>query len=259
MPTLSTRQRRSQIVELVQQTGEVRVTDLAKRFHVSAVTIRNDLSTLEQTGALVRDHGGATAPAEGGLLITSLPELGERTNAHLEQKRRIGKAAAALVSAGDTILLDAGTTTVHIARALARLEPLSIVTNALNVALELGSPAQELILLGGTFHRDSASTVGALAVQALSDLTVGTLFLGAQALDTEAGLTDSTMEIAEIKRAMIRAARRVVLVADATKWGRTSLHRIASLDAVDCLVSDSALPAAIHTHLTHLGIEVIIG
>jgi DeoR family transcriptional regulator of aga operon len=240
----------------VQREGHQRVTDLAARFAVSAVTIRSDLAILEQEGRLVRDHGGATALQTGNTLVTSLLRVDERAALHLEQKRRIGRAAAARVSPGDTVLLDAGTTSVEIARQLARVEPLTLVTNALNVALELGgAPAQRLILLGGVFHRESSSTVGPIAVQSLAGQT---LFLGTQAFDAAHGLTDSTMEIAEVKRAMIRCARQVVLVTDSSKWGRTSLTRVAALEEIDALITDDALPAEARALCATLGIELVI-
>lgn len=259
---LATRQRRSRIVELVHQEGEQRVTDLAERFSVSTVTIRTDLAVLEKEGRLVRAHGGASAPptsAAGGSLVTALLRIDERAALNLDQKRRIGRAAATRVAPGDTILLDAGTTAVEIARQVSRIEPLTVVTNALNVALELGAaPAQRLILLGGAYHAESSSTVGPLAVQALAELAVGTLFLGTQAFDAAAGLTDSTMEIAEVKRAMIRAARRVILVTDSSKWGRASLHRVSDLEDIDALVTDDGLPAEAREICARLGIELII-
>lgn len=257
--SLLTQQRRAQIVELVQREGNIRVADLAERFAVSAVTIRSDLALLEKEGRLVRAHGGATAAQTGKSFVTSLLRVDERVPLHHARKERIGEAAARLVFPGDAILLDAGTTSVEIARRIARIEPLTVVTNALNVALELGAaPGQRLVLLGGAFHRESSSTLGPLAVQALRELAVQTLFLGTQAMDAEQGLTDSTMEIAEVKRAMIRAARRVVLVTDSSKWGRTSLTRVAPLDEIDVLISDTDLPAEARELCEKLGIELVL-
>lgn len=260
MPALTTRQRRQEIADLVRREGELRVTDLVTRFGVSAVTIRSDLAKLEADGSLVRDHGGATAPVAGGKpLVTSLLRVDERATLNFEAKRRIGQAAASRVASGDTILLDAGTTAVEIARLVARLEPLTIVTNALNVALELGAaPGQSLILLGGAFHPKSGSTVGPLAARSLEGLAVGTLFLGTQAFDAGPGLTDSTVEIAEVKRAMIRSARRVVLVTDSSKWGRSSLHRVADLSEVDTLITDKNLPTEAREYCQQLGIELVL-
>ncbi len=256
---LLSQQRRAQIVALVQREGTMRVGELAARFDVSAVTIRSDLAALESEGRVVRDHGGASAPRTGNTFVTSLLRVDERSGLHLEKKRRIGEAAARLVAPGDAILLDAGTTSVEIARRLAHVAPLTVVTNALNVALELGASAdQRLILLGGAYHRESSSTVGRIAAQSLAELAVQTLFLGAQAMDAEQGLTDSTMEIAEVKRAMIRAARQVVLVTDSSKWGRTSLTRVAALDEIDILVTDHDLPVEARELCERLEIKLIL-
>lgn len=253
---LMTRHRRARIVEQVQRDGSVRVADLAARFGVSEVTIRSDLVILEKEGRLLRDRGGALAKG-GNHFVTSLLGVDQRASLRLDQKRRIGAAAAKLVSPGDAILIDAGTTAVEIARRLAQVAPLTVVTNALNVALELGAvPGHRLILLGGAFNRESSSTVGALTEQALADLSVQKLFLGTQALTAD-GLTDSTMEIAQAKRAMIRSARQVILVTDSSKWGTTSLTKVAPLSEIDTIITDTDLPADARKEIEALGIELV--
>lgn len=255
--TLMTGHRRARIVERVQREGSVRVADLAERFGVSEVTIRSDLVILEREGRLLRDRGGATAKGSHSF-VTSLVGVDERASLHLDKKRRIGAAAAQRVSPGDAIIIDAGTTAVEIARRLTHVAPLTVVTNALNVALELGAAAgQRLILLGGTFNRESSSTVGALTEQSLAELSVQKLFLGTQALDTD-GLTDSTMEIAQAKRAMIRSARQVILVTDSSKWGTTSLTKVAPLSEIDTIITDTDLPAEARTQIEALGIELVL-
>lgn len=255
--TLMTGHRRARIVEQVQREGSVRVGDLAARFDVSEVTIRSDLVILEREGRLLRDRGGALAKGSHPF-VTSLLGVDQRASLHLDKKRRIGAAAAQRVSPGDAILIDAGTTAVEIARRLAQVSPLTVVTNALNVALELGAAAgQRLILLGGTFNRESASTVGSLTEQSLAELSVQKLFLGTQAMDAD-GLTDSTMEIAQAKRAMIRSARQVILVTDSSKWGTASLTRVAPLSEVDTIITDTDLPADARSHIEALGIELVL-
>lgn len=254
---LMTGHRRARIVEQVQREGSVRVADLATRYAVSEVTIRSDLVILEREGRLLRDRGGALAKGSHQF-VTSLLGVDQRTGLHLDKKRRIGEAAARRVSPGDAILLDAGTTAVEIARQLTQVSPLTVVTNALNVALELGAAAgQRLIILGGAFNRESASTVGSLTEQALAGLSVQKLFLGTQAVDAE-GLTDSTMEIAQVKRAMIRSARQVILVADSSKWGTASLTKVAPLTELDTIITDTDLPADARAHIEALGIELVL-
>ncbi len=253
-----TRHRRNQILDLVRTDGSAHVTSLAQTFGVSTVTIRNDLAKLEKTGALLRDRGGAIA-APAPRQLKSLLGLNERATLNLEAKQRIGKAAAQLVAAGDTIIMDAGTTVVEMASHLAGIIPLTVVTNALNVALTIGAAAEaQVIFLGGTLSREASSTVGPLAEQTLANLAVQKVFLGTQALDLESGLTDTTLEIAQVKRAMIKAARQVFLLADSSKWDHTGFIKVAQLEEIDALISDEKFPASARTAVERLGIQLIL-
>lgn len=250
-------QRRAQIAELVRQSGAARVGDLAERFQVSEVTIRNDLMQLEKQGQIVRDRGGAL-PVGHAREITSLLAVEQRAHLQMPEKQRIARAAAALVSPGDTILMDAGTTVVEMAPHLAGISPLTVVTNALNVALEVATKTEaRVILLGGNFSRESSSTLGSLAEQTLGELLVQKAFLGTQAFDLEHGFTDTTMEIAQVKRAMIKAARRVILLTDSSKLGHSGFIKVAPLTAVQTLITDTGLPDDARTALERLGVEVI--
>lgn len=255
---LMTLQRRDRIIEIVQSAGSVRVSELSDRFGISEVTIRNDLVVLEREERLVRDRGGAISK-ESRYFVSSLPRMDERAQLHLDVKRRVAQAAAARVQPGDTILLDAGTTIVEMAPHLVSRAPLTVVTNGINVMLELSRQKDiRLICLGGSFHPESGSMVGPLAEEALAKLTIQKLFLGTQALDLEHGLTDSTMEIAQVKWAMIRAARQVILVTDASKWDHAGFIKVAPLTGIDTLVIDDALPAAARPAIEQLGIELVI-
>lgn len=255
---LMTLQRRERIVAMVQSQGSVRVAELAARFAISEVTIRNDLVVLERDARLVRDRGGAIAK-EARYFVSSLPRMDERAQLHLEIKRKVAQAAAARVQPGDTILLDAGTTVVEMAPHLAARAPLTVVTNGINVMLELSRHKDlRLVCLGGSFHPESGSMIGPLAEEALARLTIQKLFLGTQALDLEHGLTDSTMEIAQVKWAMIRAARQVILVTDASKWGHAGFIKVAPLADIDTLIVDDALPADARAAIEQLGIELVI-
>ncbi len=253
-----TQHRRRQILDLVKSDGSAHVTALARTFGVSTVTIRNDLATLEKTGELLRDRGGAiTAPAPRQ--VKYLLGLNERATLNLEAKQRIGKAAAQLVQPGDTIIMDAGTTVVEISPHLAAVRPLTVVTNALNVALTIGATTDaQVILLGGMLSRDASSSVGPLTEQTLADLTVQKVFLGTQALDFENGLTDTTLEIAQVKRAMIKAAKQVILLADSSKWNHTGFIKVAQLAEIDVLISDEKLPESARTAIERLGIRLFL-
>lgn len=255
---LMTQHRRTTIAQVVRDQGTARVVDLAERFQVSEVTIRNDLDLLEREGKLIRDRGGAIA-ALAMQPVTSLLQVEERAALNMEAKRRIASAAAQRVSPGETILMDAGTTVVHMGGSLKGIAPLTVVTNALNVALDLGATRDiEVILLGGSLNRNSSSTVGLLAGHNLSEMFVQKLFLGTQALDIEHGLTDSTLEIAQVKRAMIRSAREVILLADSSKWGKAGFIKVAPLTDVDTIITDAGIPAEFRTAIEGLGIELIV-
>jgi DeoR/GlpR family transcriptional regulator of sugar metabolism len=255
-----TQHRRRQIAALVQSDGAAHVNTLARKFGVSAVTIRNDLAALEKKGDLLRDRGGAIpAPAPSSRQVRYLLGLRERASLNLGAKQRIGKAAAQFVQAGDTIIMDAGTTVVEMASHLAGISPLTVVTNAPNVALTIGAATDaHIILLGGTLSREASSTVGPLAEQTLADLSVQKVFLGTQAMDLEDGLTDTTLEIAQVKRAMIAAAKEVYLLADSTKWDHTGFIKVASLEGIDVLISDEKFPAAARTAVERLGIRLVL-
>lgn len=252
-------QRRAQIAELVKEAGSARVDELSQRFQVSEVTIRNDLEKLEKQGLLMRDRGGALPAAHATRELTSLPAVEQRAHLQIAEKRRIAGAAAQLVNPGDTILMDAGTTVVEMVPHLAGITPLTVVTNALNVALELSAKTEaHVILLGGNLSRESSSTLGSLAEQTLGELRVQTAFLGTQAFDLEHGLTDTTLEIAQVKRAMIRAARRVILLTDSSKLGQSGFIKVAPLTAFQTIITDPALPPEARLELERLGIEVIL-
>ena len=253
-----TQHRRRQILDPVKSDGAAHVSALARKFGVSAVTIRNDLARLQATGELLRDRGGAiTAPAPRQ--VKHLLGLSARAALNLEAKQRIGKAAAQFVQPGDTIIMDAGTTVVEMAPHLAGISPLTVVTNALNVALTIGAAGDaQVILLGGMLSREASSTVGPLTEQTLADLSVGKVFLGTQALDLADGLTDTTLEIAQTKRAMIKAARQVILLADSAKWDHTGFIKVAALDGIDVLISDDKFPASARTAVERLGIRLIL-
>jgi DeoR family transcriptional regulator of aga operon len=251
-------QRRAQIAEMARQAGSVRVADLAELFKISEVTIRNDLVQLEREGLVVRDRGGAV-PTGKTRDIKSLIAVEKRAHLQTDEKQRIARAAAAMVEPGDTILMDAGTTVVEMAQFLADVSPLTVVTNALNVALEMSSrTSARIILLGGTFSRESTSTLGSMAEQALGELLVQKAFLGTQAFDQEHGINYTSLENPQVKRAMTRAARRVVLLSDSSKLGHAGFIKVAPISAAQTLITDTGLPAEAKEAIEAMGVEVVL-
>ncbi|MEM8531439.1 MAG: DeoR/GlpR family DNA-binding transcription regulator [Chloroflexota bacterium] len=248
--------RRTQIVESVRQQGVVRVQELADRFQVSEVTIRSDLAQLEKDGFVVRDRGGAVLNHQNNSILIAFEQ---RTELHREEKRRIGEAASQFVAEGDTIILDAGTTTVEMVKHLTSLDALTIVTNALNVATEMGNlPHAQVLLLGGAMNYKTFSTLGPLVEQNLNDLMVQKVFLAAESIDNEVGPTDTSMEIAQVKRAMVRAARKVILLADSNKWKRTGFIKVVPFDAIHTIVTDTNLPKEVGQAIERRGIELVL-
>ncbi len=238
--------------------GAVQISELTQLFGVSEVTIRHDLDLLASQGVVVRKRGGALAN-----LNTSLASGFEaRSNLNIDAKRRIGERAALLVQPGDTIIMDAGSTVMEMAKSLRNIVPLTVVTTALNVASQVGSLAGcHVILMGGSLSIETISTVGSLAERDLHDLVVSKLFLGAHTVDLDLGIVDSSIEVARVKRAMIQAARQVILLADSSKWQadrRDAFMRVAPLTAVDHIISDTGLPEDVRQGLERLRITLTI-
>jgi len=246
--------RRRKIAQLVATEGVVRVSNLVKLFAVSDVTIRNDLEVLAREGVLIRDHGGALARTHTHLSVA----FDQRAMLNLECKQRIGAAAANMVIAGETIILDAGTTLMEMAKRLPAVSPLTIMTNSLNIATEVGSrPGVHVMLAGGSLSTETISTVGPLAERDLRELLVDRVFLGIQAFDPDVGLSDVSIDVARVKAAMVSAANRVVLLADSTKYATRAVARVAPLSRIDCLITDSGFPEDAVHNLAALDVEVI--
>src|SRR5216110_3310745 len=181
-PRLLTEQRRRSVLDLVDQEGQVTVADMVKRFSISAVTVRNDLDSLASIGAVVRSHGGAVRRLDA----TQDYPLRMKETLHREEKVRIGRAAAELVKPGETIILDSGTTTAEIARHLKRvkIQSLTVITNALNIAVELADlPGVSLIMIGGLLRPVSCSFVGPQAEAMMNEFHADRLFLAVDGFD----------------------------------------------------------------------------
>ncbi len=250
-------ERRRLIVEQVEREGRATVEELAARFEISPVTIRADLEALARNAAIVRSHGGAL-PAPAHALDTPLSIKETRRHA---QKRRIGQAAARLVEDGETIILDSGSTTVEIARALRqrRWDELTVITNGLHIALELGAiPAIRVMMLGGLLRASSHSLVGPGAEQMLAQLSADRLFLGVDGIDPEVGVTTPDPQEATLNALMIRVSREVIGVFDASKFGQRSLSVIAPINGLHKVISDTGAAEEYVQALQHAGVEVTL-
>jgi DeoR family transcriptional regulator, aga operon transcriptional repressor len=228
-------ERRREILELLQSEGRVLVGDLSKRFRTSLITIRKDLQVLHHMGQLERTHGGALPVKTGALYDRTLRE---KERLHRREKLRIATAAAAMIRAGQVVILDSGTTTTAIAKACRHFKNLTIITNATNVTEELAGTSVEVILTGGTLRKNSFSLVGPLAEESLHRLSADLLFLAVDGFDVGYGLTTPNLLEARVNRAMAEAARRTIVVCDSSKFGRRSLSLILPTTSVHETITD---------------------
>lgn len=228
-------ERRRLIVDMLHHDGRVLVTDLARHFHTSQITIRKDLEVLDGQGLVYRTHGGAL-PLQSGALLD--PSLREKERLHREEKMRIALGAAKMVEEGQSVLLDSGTTTTAIARALKDIKKLVIITNAINIAAELAGTNIEVILTGGVLRKNSFSLVGPVAEQSLRQLSADILFLGVDGFDTKFGLFTPNLFEAQVNRTMVEISRKTVAVCDSSKFGRRSLCNIMPASAVQHVITD---------------------
>jgi len=255
-PRLLVEERRRRILELLEDQERVTVEELVGRFGVSAVTIRGDLDALSAAGAVLRSHGGALKRIEARDEPIDVKET-----LHHAEKTRIAQAALGMIRDGETIILDSGTTTVEVARQIKAgdFQALNVITNALNIAMELANlPHVRVIMIGGLLRQMAYSLVGPSAEQALRGLHADRLFLGVDGLDPEIGLMTPDVLEAKLNAIMIEIAREVVVVADSSKFQRRSLSVIAKLDKVNKLITDHAAPADILSAVRAQGVEVVV-
>ncbi len=248
-------ERQGEIARQARAQGRVDVAELAVAFSVSLETVRRDLTALERTGVLRRVHGGAI-PAERLRHEAALAvRAGERT----DEKHRIARAALAELEGATTILLDAGSTTAQLAHLLPVGRALTVVTNALPIALALGSRTDLTVhVLGGRLRPQTLATVDQQALSTLADYCVDVAFLGANGISVERGFTTADPAEAAVKRAMVAAARRAVVLADATKVGDDQFARFAGLEDVETLVIDSAVDPRVAAELEAAGPRVVL-
>ena len=245
------------IAGLVRSQGRISVSEVAATFGVTTETVRRDLAHLERAGLLRRVHGGAVATT--GLALTEVA-LDARDVAQAAQKDRIAKAAVELVpGSGGSLVLDAGTTTARLAGVLPTDRELLVITHAVPVAARLaGQPGISLQLIGGTVRGSTQAAVGPDTVAALTDLRADVVFVGTNALLPGFGLSTPNVEEAAVKRALVRAGRQVVVLADSSKLDRETLVRFAELSAVDVLVTDDGASDAAVQAVQADGVEVVI-
>ncbi|NSW83170.1 MAG: DeoR/GlpR transcriptional regulator [Syntrophothermus sp.] len=243
------------ILELLSKHKSLRISQLKEMFGVSEVTLRSDLSQLEDQGLVIRVHGGVRLPK---LNETIEVPYSQRAIENKQQKINIGKAAAKMVNDGDIIILDSGTTTMQVARHLKDHKGVTVVTNSLNVASVLGvNPNLIVHLTGGILNYATLSLVGPEAERSISDIKADKLFLAAHAVDN-GHLMERGILMAQVKRAMIQSAREVILVADSSKFGKISFTIVTDLHSVDIIITDSNLEARMQDELRGFGLKLVL-
>ena len=254
--TPNSRQRR--ILGLVHERCDARVSELRDIFGVSEVTVRSDLAALASQGLVVRTHGGAALPDRG---LKSLElTFAAREEVNVDLKRRIGQAAAELIESGQSIVLDASTTALEIARSLRRrqsLHDVTVITNGVYTGLELLEvPGLTTILTGGQLRATAVSLTGGLAADLLSKVHASLGFFGAKGVTTSQGLTDVNLQEVEMKAAMAGVCERVVAVLDHSKLGQVGLATFVPLADLALVITDDAADCRLVAELKNVGVEV---
>jgi DeoR/GlpR family transcriptional regulator of sugar metabolism len=253
---LSGVERQDRIVDILGEQGRISINNICDLFAISEATARRDLETLTVQGRVRRVHGGATrikqkAPPE-------MPFL-QREAEQPDEKKRIGQAAAALVKDGETVFLGSGSTVLEVARNMRQLFDLTIITNSLPVMNTLADVQSiSLIALGGLLRQSELSFIGHITEQALAEVHANKVFMGMRAIDVEEGLSNHYLPETLTDRAIIKAGSEIIVVADHTKFGRVAAARLAPIEAVHTIVTDTATPTQVCKVLEGHGIHVIV-
>ncbi len=248
-------QRQQQILEHFKASKQARVAELSGELRVSEATIRRDLQELSLKGSLQRTHGGALVSER----VEPEPPLQQRAREHAEEKKRIGQAAADLVSDNETIFIGSGTTTSEVAKALVGKRRITVITNALNIAnLVANDPNIELVVLGGFLRRTEMSLVGHLTVENLKEVHSDKVIVGMHAIDCRHGLTSDYLPEILTDRQIIHSTSCVIVVADHSKLGKVSAALVAPLRAVQQVITDTGAPDVDVQALRDEGIRVTL-
>lgn len=248
-------ERHQLILETLIKHESVQVSDLSTLLEVSAVTIRKDLTELEKENKLYRSHGKA-------ILINPYinnRSVNEKEKIATEEKNLIGKAAAAMITKDDSIIIASGTTVHALARNIRPIHKLTVISASLQVSEILANnEAIEIIQLGGTLRHSSSSVVGKYAEGILSSFCCSKLFLGVDGIDLEFGITTTDVREADLNKEMMRIAQKSIVLADSTKFRRRGFSKIANIEDVDIIITDAGVPDSIARRIEEMGIELII-
>ncbi|MFM6981839.1 MAG: DeoR/GlpR family DNA-binding transcription regulator [Microbacteriaceae bacterium] len=248
-------ERHRAILDTARSAGRVEVKNLARQLDVTPETIRRDLTLLERRGLLLRAHGGAIPVQRGSIEAP----VAERNAVNVEAKEAIARAALGELPEGGSILLDAGTSTIRLAEMLPATLGLTVVTNSMPIAATLaGRDGIDLHVLGGHVRTATLAAVGPWTWDSLESLAVDVAFIGANGITTERGITTPDVDEARVKSAFVAAARRTVVLADHSKFGREDFSVVAPLSAIDAIITDQQVDGDFRTEIEGLGIDVVV-
>lgn len=252
---LNIAERHKLILKKLEENGFVEVSDLSQEFGVSLVTIRKDLKALEEKNLLFRSHGRAI-PSNP---YTTEYHVNVKEKIKTKEKIRIATAAGLILEPNDSIIIASGTSVIQFAKHLKPVEGLTVLTASLNTALILSeNPNIDVIQLGGNIRRSSSSVVGPISEKMLAEFTFTKLFLGVDGIDLDFGLTTTSSMEASLNKEMIKAAQKIIVLADSSKFGKKGFGRICGLEDVDQIITDEGIDAITKNRLQELGIDVTI-
>lgn len=248
-------ERRNQILERLYVDGYVRTRALVQELDVSDVTLRGDLQELERRGRLIRTRGGAMAPQAS----TGKSTFDARLMRNKGAKQRIALAAAQFVRGDQTVIFDAGTTLLALAHHMPPVSGVTVVTPGLNTAQHLlGVDGVDVVVIGGPVDRDTLSTVWPASMPGEVGFAAHTAFIGAHGIDNDLDLVDASLAGAVAKRRLVEAGRRVILLADSSKWGENAAFKVTKLTAVDLVITDDDLREDVAQEIRDAGVELIL-
>lgn len=255
MAPLLKEERQKLILNMLRDNRQVTVAKLSEHFDVSDVTIRRDLCELAEQGYVKRAHGGAIAPPVG----PSTSPVIRRMNHERQYKEAIARATTQLIQDGDRIFIGAGSTTAHVARQLAHHKDLTVVTNALNIANEFSATEESTVVVtGGILYKRELSLIGHITNQALREVLVDKVIIAIPALSLEVGLTNNYLPEVMTDRAILEMSDELIVVADATKFGKEESALVAPLERITTLVTDDRVDPTLLERLRGRGLQVIV-
>jgi len=249
---LQAHQRRKIVMGQINRQGKVEIDKLAEELHVSEMTIRRDLALLEDEGQLIRTLGGAVLPKP---LVTETP-FSTKETFHNEQKKQIAVKALDFIESGQTLMLDSGTTTLELAKLLKNEHNLTIITNDIRIAAELVESKLKVIIIGGEMQNNVGAIYGPEAIQFVDHIHVDLFFLGAHAIDIQAGISSPTLEKTYLKQMMIRSAESTWLLSDSSKIGEKAFSKVCNLHDLTGFITDDDINTTVKNDMSNY-IEVL--